>query len=59
GQPKRSHPFSVPGDEITLRIRGCHVPNKDILITLTVGPLQIEENGVVKKGFLLVEWNNQ
>jgi len=32
GQPKRSHPISVPGDEITPRIRRCHVPNKDILI---------------------------
>ncbi|HLE92541.1 MAG TPA: hypothetical protein VI753_15430 [Anaerolineales bacterium] len=37
GQPKRSHPISVPGDEITPRIRRCHVPNKNILITQTVG----------------------
>lgn len=36
GQPKRSHPFRVPGDEITPRIRGGHVPNKDILITQAV-----------------------
>jgi hypothetical protein len=37
GQPKRSHPIRVPGDGITPRIRRCHVPNKDILITHTVG----------------------
>src|SRR3990172_6574229 len=40
GQPKRSHPISVPGDEITPRIRRCHVPNKDILITPAVGRIQ-------------------
>src|SRR3989337_1159614 len=34
GQPKRSHPISVPGDEITPRIRRCHVPNKNILGSL-------------------------
>lgn len=39
GQPKRSRLFRVPGDAITPRIRGCHVPKKDILITQTVGRL--------------------
>ncbi len=36
GQPERSHPIRVPGDCITMRIHGCHVPNKHILITQAV-----------------------
>jgi hypothetical protein len=38
-QCRRSHPIRVPGDAITLRIRECRAPNKDILITKTVGTL--------------------
>src|SRR3972149_7655615 len=36
GLPRRSCPKCVPGDGVAFRIRICHVPSKDILITQTV-----------------------
>jgi hypothetical protein len=57
GPPRRTRPDCVPGDDIMSRIRLLHAPDKDILITPTVGtPLQNEHlKNLAKRCIFVVE----